>query len=177
MRHCTTEPLAGLASAGRTMPGGLFEGGMNQSRLQGQACIRGFTLIELMVVVVIVAILASVAFPSYESYVKKSKAKTAAADLVAWSLVMENINQKRLAYPTYAANTPIPPQKASRSEEMQKDFEAWAPAQADDFDYRITSTKGSYTLTAQSKGKAWCTLTLNDLNERQFQNCSVLSRW
>lgn len=34
--------------------------------------IRGFTLIEVMIVVVIVAILASIAFPSYQEYVLRS---------------------------------------------------------------------------------------------------------
>lgn len=41
---------------------------------------RGFTLIELMVVVVIVAILASISYPSYREYVRRSaraEAKTA----------------------------------------------------------------------------------------------------
>ena len=33
--------------------------------------VRGFTLVELMIVVVIVAILASVASPSYQSYMRK----------------------------------------------------------------------------------------------------------
>lgn len=34
--------------------------------------VRGFTLIEVMIVVVIVAILASIAFPSYQEYVLRS---------------------------------------------------------------------------------------------------------
>lgn len=34
---------------------------------------RGFTLIELMIVVAIVAILAAIAYPSYQEYVKRTK--------------------------------------------------------------------------------------------------------
>ncbi len=34
---------------------------------------RGFTLIELMIVVVIVAILAAIAIPSYQQYIQKSR--------------------------------------------------------------------------------------------------------
>ena len=43
---------------------------------------RGFTLIELMVVVAIVGILAAIAYPSYSSYVRKSKRATAQAALM-----------------------------------------------------------------------------------------------
>lgn len=35
--------------------------------------IRGFTLVELMIVVAIVAILAAIAYPSYQEYVRKTK--------------------------------------------------------------------------------------------------------
>jgi type IV pilus assembly protein PilE len=48
--------------------------------------VRGFTLIELMIVVAIVAILAMVAFPSYMESMRKSRraeAKTALLDLAA----------------------------------------------------------------------------------------------
>lgn len=33
--------------------------------------IKGFTLVEVMIVVAVLAILASVAYPSYQSYVKQ----------------------------------------------------------------------------------------------------------
>lgn len=47
---------------------------------------RGFTLIELMIVVAVVAILAAIAFPSYQSYVQKARradAKNAVLDMAS----------------------------------------------------------------------------------------------
>jgi type IV pilus assembly protein PilE len=43
---------------------------------------RGFTLIELMIVVVIVGILAGIAYPSYQTYVRKSNRATTQAFLM-----------------------------------------------------------------------------------------------
>ena len=43
---------------------------------------RGFTLIELMVVVAIVAILASIAYPSYQKYAQRTKRTDAQAEML-----------------------------------------------------------------------------------------------
>jgi len=44
--------------------------------------VKGFTLIELMIVVAIIAILAAIAYPSYQNYVKRTKRLEAQAYLV-----------------------------------------------------------------------------------------------
>ena len=59
---------------------------------------RGFTLIELMVVVAIVAILAAVAFPSYNSHVMKSRRAAAATCLMERAQFMERYYTTNLTY-------------------------------------------------------------------------------
>lgn len=44
---------------------------------------KGFTLIELMIVVAIVAILAAIAYPSYQDYVRKTNRTDAQSELTA----------------------------------------------------------------------------------------------
>ncbi len=50
---------------------------------------KGFTLIELMIVVALVAILASIAYPSFQEQVRKSKRSDASGALEGLANVME----------------------------------------------------------------------------------------
>ena len=51
--------------------------------------IKGFTLIELMVVVAIIAIIASIAYPSYQEQVRSSRRTTAMGDLQGLAQALE----------------------------------------------------------------------------------------
>lgn len=66
---------------------------------------RGFTLIELMIVVVIMAILASIAYPSYQRYVVKSRRAAATACLQQHAQLMERYYTTNLTYVGAAAPT------------------------------------------------------------------------
>lgn len=61
---------------------------------------KGFTLIEVMIVVAIVAILALIAFPSYESYQKKTKRSEAKTELIGIANIIE---KQKIGYKRYNA--------------------------------------------------------------------------
>lgn len=65
---------------------------------------RGFTLIEVMIVVVIVAILASVALPAYSDYVRKSKLPEATSALATMRVKAEQYFADNRTYAGMEAN-------------------------------------------------------------------------
>ena len=59
---------------------------------------RGFTLIELMIVVAIIAILSAIAYPSYISYITKTRRAAATACLLQYANYMERYYTTNLRY-------------------------------------------------------------------------------
>lgn len=59
---------------------------------------RGFTLIELMIVVAIIAILAAIAYPSYNEYVTKTRRAAAANCVQEGAQFMERYRTTKMTY-------------------------------------------------------------------------------
>lgn len=128
--------------------------------------IKGFTLIELMIVVAVIAVLAMIAVPSYQNYITKSKIKEAQSNLIALSLSAENFYQRTLNYPI--AN--LSNSAALKSSTM---FSTWNPT-SDTFSYQYQSTDGStYTLKATGTDSRVvdCQLSLNHQGTRTATGC------
>lgn len=105
-----------------------------RSYLNGQ---RGFTLIELMIVVVIIGIIASIAYPSYTRYVQKSMRTDAHAGLMQAASVLERCYTRNYSYTNCDA----------------------VPTKSPDGNYDIevsTDSGGGYTLTASTNKDDGC---------------------
>ena len=103
---------------------------------------RGFTLIELMIVVVVIAILAAIAYPSYQSQIRKSNRAAAQAVLMdAANKQQLYLSAQRQYADTLAKLAITPPQEASR----WYDFTVAANNMATPPTFTITATPKSGT--------------------------------
>ena len=96
---------------------------------------RGFTLIELMIVVAIVGILSAIAYPSYQEYVRRGHRAEARAGLLQAAQWMERAATATGTYPKTAQ------------------FPASLKTVPNDrYDISVNSNGSTFTLTAAPKG-------------------------
>lgn len=117
---------------------------------------KGFTLIEMMVIVAIIGILAAVAYPSYDEYVKRGNRSEGQALLSDTAAAQERYYSQNFVYIT--DNADIAKLKARATSSTGK-YTLSLSSEVDD---------GGYTLTAEEQfNDTGCgDLTLNAVGER-----------
>lgn len=75
-----------------------------KARMKIPKQLKGFTLIELMIVVAVVAVLAAVAIPSYQDYIRRSQRAEARAEVLKAEGWLERFYTENNRYSNNAAN-------------------------------------------------------------------------
>lgn len=128
---------------------------------------RGFSLIELLVVLAIVSILAALCYPNYQQYVLRSYRTEAAAHL--WYLA--NMQEQTLANSGQYSND---------FTVLGSDAARLLPRYL--LQVTVSANGQAFELIAQAKGpqsadKDCLVLTLNQLGQRNIANTGALSCW
>lgn len=114
---------------------------------------KGFTLLEMLIVIAIIGIIASIAFPSYRAYVLKAKRKEAIADLLTLeqTLVKQYVLNNG-AYRLDSKDTGTADKTDSGSCTVASGYTSGGSPITYRFIVALTNTRQSYTITAEPCG-------------------------
>lgn len=119
---------------------------------------RGFTLIELMIVIAVVGILASIAYPSYQDYIRRARRIEAQSVLLDIQLLQEKYRVNHISYGSLADLGTF-----------SSDYYTFAISGNISSAYTISATAKSGTSQASDTG---CTsMSLNQASVKTPDNC------
>jgi len=110
---------------------------------------RGFTLIELMIVVAIIGILSTIGYPNYRAYVLRSENALAQAALVELSVTLERYYSEQNSYANAGTNVAFSTTVPSNGQDKTHDITLSVAANGASYTLtvtHITDTSSTYSL-------------------------------
>ena len=123
---------------------------------------RGFTIIELMIVVVVIGVLAAIALPAYQNYAKQARRADAKTSLFEVQLAMEKYRANNSTFTTNMTDLGYPGATNQQSKEGYYILDI--PSAAAASTYTITADPtgiqanddcGTFTITVNAGGETY----------------------
>ena len=134
---------------------------------------RGFTLIELMLVVAIIGILTLVAYPAYTSYAQRGHRTDATRALMTAAATLEQFYAQNQSYSTNAAGTPTTLTSLGIAATTPGGYYTLSLTDVQSTTYALQAAP----IGAQAADTACGTFTLNSLGARGATGANGISCW
>jgi prepilin-type N-terminal cleavage/methylation domain-containing protein len=116
---------------------------------------KGFTIVEMMVVVAIIAILSAIAIPAYKFYITTARQASARGNIEALRLAVENYRLDNLNTGTGYAPLNGAVWEPSGAQTLTTILGDWNPdGDQSAYNYAVTATATGYTITVTPIGYA-----------------------
>jgi type II secretion system protein G len=127
-----------LPEGGRRFPGG-------DATTAGRHALRGFTLVELLIVVAIIGLIAAIAIPNLMNAIEKGRQKRTMSDLRTIGTGVEAYAVDQVVYPTAGDAAALRSVLEPKYVTAMPMSDAWSHA------VQVDSTAGAYTIYSQGK--------------------------
>lgn len=137
---------------------------------------KGFTLIEMMIVVIIIGILAAIAIPSYNEYYRKKDRSVAQSEMMKLATELERHRAKNFTYRGFDAGYIYTGVTGANYNTGSATLSVPIDSEAKKYNIRIVSTNNQLLTHRDADGFAWTIIATRRDMEKQAQNYDLMMK-